>query len=280
MTRVVKVVGPGEWITGGLWGAYEQWALGAREERLRRRRAAGCPTGGTIDALTPDNPCLLSSFDGELFLANTAALRAAGLEQRNASRAWTVDDAGRATGLVAARVTRRTGRMRAAVKPKSVERLLRENRAALPRSGRGRASSRSTTSPTPRRPSAFVAAAAGAARSTSRVWMRPDLSRGAELRDRGLHDGPAPRDASSATAYLRYGALKGYIDGIMGTHGALFFEPYADQPGNYGHYRPHTSDDPKHARAEHGEDVRADQGRATPPGSCRTSTPSATRARR
>jgi hypothetical protein len=31
----------------------------------------------------------------------------------------------------------------------------------------------------------------------------------------------------------------------MGTHGALFFEPYDDQPGNYGHYRPHTSDDPK-----------------------------------
>ena len=44
-------------------------------------------------------------------------------------------------------------------------------------------------------------------------------------------------------AWLRYGALKGYIDGIMGTHGALFFEPYNDQPDNYGHYRRHTSDD-------------------------------------
>jgi hypothetical protein len=45
--------------------------------------------------------------------------------------------------------------------------------------------------------------------------------------------------------WLRYGALKGYIDGIMGTHGALFFEPYADQPDNYGHWRTHTSDDPE-----------------------------------
>lgn len=44
--------------------------------------------------------------------------------------------------------------------------------------------------------------------------------------------------------FLRYGAFKGYIDGIMGTHGALFFEPYDDQPDNYGHYRPHTSNDP------------------------------------
>jgi predicted amidohydrolase YtcJ len=45
--------------------------------------------------------------------------------------------------------------------------------------------------------------------------------------------------------FVRYGALKGYIDGIMGTHGALFFTPYDDKPDNYGHYRPHTSDDPK-----------------------------------
>lgn len=44
--------------------------------------------------------------------------------------------------------------------------------------------------------------------------------------------------------WLRYGALKGYIDGIMGTHSALFFEPYDDQPDNYGHWRRHTSDDP------------------------------------
>jgi len=29
----------------------------------------------------------------------------------------------------------------------------------------------------------------------------------------------------------------------MGTHGALFFEPYDDQPDNYGHWRRHTSDD-------------------------------------
>jgi hypothetical protein len=56
----------------------------------------------------------------------------------------------------------------------------------------------------------------------------------------GLH--PKTKQKS---AWLRYGALKGYIDGIMGTHGALFFEPYDDQPGNSGHWRPHTSDDPE-----------------------------------
>ncbi|MGB7293954.1 MAG: amidohydrolase family protein, partial [Candidatus Aminicenantales bacterium] len=56
----------------------------------------------------------------------------------------------------------------------------------------------------------------------------------------GLHPKTGQKDG-----WLRYGALKGYIDGIMGTHGALFFEPYSDEPQNYGHWRRHTSDDPE-----------------------------------
>ncbi|MCG8687818.1 MAG: amidohydrolase family protein, partial [Desulfobacterales bacterium] len=42
------------------------------------------------------------------------------------------------------------------------------------------------------------------------------------------------------------GAFKGYIDGIMGDHGALFFAPYDDRPDTCGHYRHHTSDDKAH----------------------------------
>jgi predicted amidohydrolase YtcJ len=239
VARVVKVVGPGEWITGGLWGAYEQWALGAdkgSEARARRWQ----PDRRTIDPLTPDNPCLLSSFDGRLFLANAAALRAAGIEQQTIE-GLTVDKAGRATGLVAGGSPAHQ-RLRAAVRPKSTERLLRENRAALSRlAGSGIVEVHDVTDAA--QAERYVRLQQEGA-LTCRVWMRPDLSRGAELRGKGftmgLHPVTRQRDR-----YLRYGALKGYIDGIMGTHGALFFEPYADQPGNYGHYRPHTSDDPK-----------------------------------
>jgi predicted amidohydrolase YtcJ len=79
---------------------------------------------------------------------------------------------------------------------------------------------------------------------TCRVWLRPDLSRGSELGSQGFTIGLHPKTKQKDN-WLRYGALKGYIDGIMGTHGALFFEPYDDQPDNYGHWRRHTSDDPK-----------------------------------
>ena len=239
IARVVKVVGPGEWITGGLWGAYEQWALGA-EKGAAARRDRWRPDRRTIDPLTPDNPCLLSSFDGQLFLANTAALRAAGLE-REKVEGLSVDDTGRATGLVAGG-TPAHQRLRAAVTPKSPRRLLRENRAALARLAEsGIVEIHDVTDAV--QAERFVRLQQEGA-LTARVWMRPDLSRGAELRDRGYTMGVHPV-TRQRDRYLRYGALKGYIDGIMGTHGALFFEPYADQPGNYGHYRPHTSDDPK-----------------------------------
>jgi hypothetical protein len=239
VARVVKVIGPGEWITGGLWGAYEQWALGAEKSGAGQARRWQ-PDRRTIDPLTPENPCLLSSFDSTLYLANTPALRAAGLEQQKVE-GLTVDASGRATGLVAGGSPAHR-QLRAAVKPKSAERLLRENRAALARlaeSGIVEIHDITDAAQADR----FVRLQQEGA-LTSRVWMRPDLSRGAELRDKGFTMGSHPV-TKQRDRYLRYGALKGYIDGIMGTHGALFFEPYADQAGNYGHYRPHTSDDPK-----------------------------------
>jgi predicted amidohydrolase YtcJ len=63
------------------------------------------------------------------------------------------------------------------------------------------------------------------------------------MKEMGMIPGSHP-GTGKPSRLLRYGALKGYIDGIMGTHGALFFEPYDDQPDNYGHYRRHTSEDP------------------------------------
>jgi predicted amidohydrolase YtcJ len=80
---------------------------------------------------------------------------------------------------------------------------------------------------------------------TCRVWLRPDLSLGAELKEEGITMGFHPK-SKLPDRWLRYGSLKGYIDGIMGTHGALFFEPYDDQPNNFGHWRRHTSDDPEY----------------------------------
>jgi len=238
LARVVQILDDGEWITGGLWGAYEQWALGAAEsgpkaaERWR-------PSRGTIDEVTRAHPCLLNSFDRELYLANTAALRAAGLEDAPLE-GMLLDLSGRPTGLIE-RGSPALERLRAVVTPKSQARLLAENRAALRRlaeSGIVEVHDIAVPDQTAR-----FAELQQAGELTCRVWLRPDLSRGAELREQGLTMGLHPV-TRAPDPWLRYGALKGYIDGIMGTHGALFFQPYDDQPTNYGHYRRHTSDVP------------------------------------
>jgi len=239
MRRLVGILDEGEWITGGLWGAYEEWSLGA-EAAGNKKAARWEPHRRVIDEITAGHPCLLSSFDSEIFLANTAALRAAGLEDAPVE-GMQLDAEGVPTGLIY-RGSPALERIRSARTPKSHERLLNENRAAL-KALREAGIVEIHDIATPDQTSRFAELQRNG-ELTARVWLRPDLSRGAELGAQGLTMGLHP-EIGVADPFLRYGALKGYIDGIMGTHGALFFEPYDDQPGNYGHYRPHTSDDPQ-----------------------------------
>ncbi len=239
MHRVVGILDEGEWITGGLWGAYEEWTLGAEgaSERMEERWE---PNRWVIDDITANPPCLLNSFDNQLFLANTAALRAAGLEDAPVD-GMQLDAEGIPTGLIY-RGSPALERIRSVRTPKSHERLLNENRAAL-KALRQAGIVEIHDIARPDQTARFVELQ-DADELTVRVWLRPDLSRGAELGAQGLTMGLHP-ETKEPDPFLRYGALKGYIDGIMGTHGALFFEPYDDQPDNYGHYRPHTSDDPQ-----------------------------------
>jgi predicted amidohydrolase YtcJ len=57
---------PGEWIVGGDWD-HERWP------------GTPLPRKDWIDSVTPDNPVLLYRLDGHMGLANSAALRLAGV---------------------------------------------------------------------------------------------------------------------------------------------------------------------------------------------------------
>jgi predicted amidohydrolase YtcJ len=238
MTRVVGILEDGEWITGGLWGAYEQWALGTTEAGTKKKQRWH-PNRWVIDDITKNNPCLLNSFDGKLFLANSAALKAANLEKGNLT-GMQYDLQKRATGLIF-KDSPALEKIRAVMKPKSNKRLLNENRAALKQlaeSGIVEVQDIAKPDQTNR----FVQLQ-DQGELTCRIWLRPDLSRGAEMKATGFKPGLHPK-TKEKDQWLRYGALKGYIDGIMGNHSALFFKPYNDDPTNYGNYRNHTSNDP------------------------------------
>jgi predicted amidohydrolase YtcJ len=191
-----------------------------------------------IDDLTPDHPCFLCRYDYREWLANTAALKAAGMDK--AIYNGMVISRGKPTGIIV-RPSPAFDMMRKAVKAKSHKRLIDENRAAL-KALREAGIVEVHDIATPDQTERFIELQENG-ELTCRVWLRPDLSRGKELMDKSLTMGLHPKTREK-DGWLRYGALKGYIDGIMGTHGALFFQPYDDQPGNYGHWRRHTSDDP------------------------------------
>jgi len=238
--RVVRILDEGEWITGGLWGAYEEWALGDSGEKESEQKEPWKPDRWMIDDLTPSNPCFLCRYDYTVWLANTAALKAAGLEKARLS-GMEMGEGGQPTGIIY-RPSIAFDRMDKARKPKSHKRLLDENRVAL-KALREAGIVEIHDIATPEQTQRFIELQERG-ELTCRVWLRPDLSRGAELEEESLTMGLHPK-TKKRDIWLRYGALKGYIDGIMGTHSALFFEPYDDQPDNYGHWRRHTSDDPE-----------------------------------
>jgi predicted amidohydrolase YtcJ len=238
MKRVTALLEQGEWITGGIWGAYEEWSLGAAAAD-KKKTQRWHPQRKTIDDLTSNNPCLLDSFDRKLYLANTAALRAAGLEN-TIMPGMKADKHNKPTGLIF-KGSPALKKIRAVIKQKSEKRQLDENRAALKelaRSGIVEVHDIAKPDQTAR----FIQLQEKG-ELTCRVWLRPDLSRGKEMKQKGFKPGLHPK-TKKPDSWLRYGAFKGYIDGIMGGHSALFFKPYDDQPDNYGRYRKHTSDVP------------------------------------
>jgi len=238
MKRVAAILPEGEWITRGSWDGHRLWEADWRErERLKINRWT--PHRGTIDSITPNHPVFVNSWDRELYLANTLALRAAGLENVVLPGMQRRHD-GSPTGLI------REGSpaidsIRAVIAPKSDERRLNEIRAGLRELARQGITEIHdiTDDPYPQ----YYATLQENGELTARIWMRLDLSRSSEIAEAGIEMNTHPV-TGLRDRYLRYGAYKGYMDGLMGSHGALLYEPYTDDPTTSGHYRRHSSDDP------------------------------------
>jgi predicted amidohydrolase YtcJ len=200
----------GAWLVGGDWGAYDL------ESPFRPDRAM-------IDPVTPDNPTLLSKWDRSAFLANGAALAAAG-----ASCEWPgveCDKAGRMTGRLAPEAARR---IQAVIPPKPMEQRLAEARAALDQLRRFGVTGIHDI--TPPEQLAVFQELRRRGELTVRVYARPELDRWDELAAVGIRHG-------FGDEMIRIGGLKGFVDGIMGNSTARFYEPYRTT-GERGSWRP------------------------------------------
>jgi predicted amidohydrolase YtcJ len=206
-------LGSSEWITGGDWD-HEAW------------QGAELPNRNQIDAATPENPVFVQRLDGHMALANSLALMEADIDRTTADPpgGTIVKDPG-------------TGEPTGVLKDAAMDLV----RRVIPRAGQEA------------RLRAARAALAEAARlgvttvhdisSFEDLRTYQTLSRGQELTARIYAITPLPEWKTLAAAgieapfgdhRIQIGAVKGFVDGSLGSTTALFFEPYSDAPGTSG----------------------------------------------
>jgi predicted amidohydrolase YtcJ len=209
-----KEVSNGEWILGGNWDE-SRWT------------PAELPTKDLIDSFTADIPVFLYRYDGHSALANSAALRLAGITKQTPNPAGGIivrDAQGNATGVL------RDAAMDFV--SKVIPRLSHEQRLEAIKRAMALAASVGVTSVQNMNPDyADIAAYTELLERhelTVRIYAAPLITEGvddqAKLGLRHAFGGP----------FLRIGAVKAFADGSLGSRTAYFFEPYSDQPGNYG----------------------------------------------
>lgn len=225
---------PGEPIRGGGWGAYEQWEMGANVTAAKKD--FWIPDRKRIDAITGDTPMLISKFDNSLYFANTAALQRAGIGNRDADAEnieHLRDASGRLTGAMRIKNAREmAAKFLGSAAPDHQKRVaMTENALRLIRE----AGVTSVQDISDHEQLRIYQELLDQDRLTCRLNFRYGLEYWEHMKALGLKRG-------FGTNMIRLGAVKGHIDGIMGTSGARFYEPYDSDPEkkNRGHWRPLT----------------------------------------
>lgn len=218
----------GAWITGGDWGAYEDWNAGSAGAAPNAPpRARFSPDRSIIDSVTPATPALLQRWDRTAYLANGAALAEAGLDCTTPVEGLECT-AGRATGRVGGAAL---ARVRAAIPPKSFEQRLREARTAIAHLNAMGVTGIHDITPREQLPVYHALKERG--ELTVRVYARPTLDKWDELSAVGIPHG-------FGDEWLRIGGLKGFVDGIQGNSTARFYEPQLHS-GRRGEWRDSTN---------------------------------------
>jgi predicted amidohydrolase YtcJ len=212
-----KITPKGEWIVAGNWDE-TKWT------------PAEFPSKELIDPLTREVRVFVSRYDGHMGLANSAALRAAGIT------AQTADPPG---GVILRDAHGNpTGELKDAAQDlmlKAIPSLTTEQRVHLGERALAHAASLGVTScqnmdngdnQTYNDLEAFSRLLEHG-KLTMRLYVAPSIVDWEDQAKIGVRH-------AFGGSFLRIGALKGYADGSLGARTAYFFEPFIDTPGNHG----------------------------------------------
>jgi len=202
---------PGEWILNGTWD-HQNWG-----GELPRRE--------WIDVVTPDNPVWIDRLDGHMSVANSLALKLAGVDADTADidGGEIVRDAtGRPTGVFKDNAMMLVSH---AIPPSSEAKLDREVKAAMQYvAGNGVTSVHDMAD---RVSLAAYRRAKSKDELITRIYSVMPLSEWQQLSDELAING-------SGDHWLKIGGLKGFMDGSLGSHTAAFLQPFTDAPDDRG----------------------------------------------
>ena len=218
---------PGSWITRGDWGAYEQWNAGSAGAAAARREGGGpfTPSRELVDPVTPKHPVFVQRFDRSMYLANSLALKLAGITEStpNPPNGEIVRDAsGRPSGILKGSAA---DLVRKVIPPVPFEQRLVQVRAVLKEAREGGVTTMQDLTSAEQLRAYQELQRRG--ELTSRIMLRPTL-------DHVTHTSALGISRGFGDDWLRFIGYKAWVDGIMGSSGAMFFEPYAHDPKNRG----------------------------------------------
>ena len=203
----------GRWITGGDWD-HERWP----DTKL--------PTKELIDSFTAETPVFVNRLDGHMALANSLALRLAGVTRETLDPPGGVivrdPKTGEPTGILKDAAQSYVWKV---VPPSSFDEKLTAALAATNHAAKLGVTSVQDMS------------------AGDDVGIYQTLLDRGELKTRVYAVSPLPAwerlartgmRAHFGSEMLRVGGLKGFADGSLGSTTALFYEPYKDAPGTSG----------------------------------------------
>jgi predicted amidohydrolase YtcJ len=195
---------PGTWILGGDWDGMGWESL---------------PQKGWIDSVTPDNPVFVSRLDGHMALANSLAMKLAGVDRKVkdvSGGTITRDSRGEPTGIFKDNAM---DLISVKIPEQSEEEVDRAIVAAMHYLASNGVTSAHAVDAAAYSDALERVRARG--EQITRLYYLQTISRWKDMKEQVERDGRGDR-------WISTGGVKGFVDGSLGSHTAAFLEPYTD----------------------------------------------------
>jgi len=204
---------PDRWVTGGDWD-HDNWPGG------------NLPTKELIDGLTPNTPVFVNRYDGHMSLANSHALKLAGVtkDTPDPPGGTVVKDpkTGEPTGVLKDEAMSYVYRVMPGDSPEELEGAIRLALAEARKFGVTSIQDVSSASDV-----RVYRQLARKGELTARFHCRLSISQWEHLTRSGI-------EVPFGDEWVRVGSLKAFADGSLGSSTALFFEPFTSDPTTRG----------------------------------------------